>query len=87
MASRVQKVMTQPINLIFRFLQNKARIQIWLYDQTNLRIEGRIIGFDEYMNLVLADAEEIDLKRKTRKKLGRTLLKGDNITLMMSLQT
>ena len=87
MGSRVQKVMTQPINLIFRFLQNKARIQIWLYDQTNLRLEGRIIGFDEYMNLVLADAEEIDLKKKTRKKLGRTLLKGDNITLMMSLQT
>ena len=86
MGSRVQKVMTQPINLIFRFLQNKARIQIWLYDQTNLRLEGRIIGFDEYMNLVLDDAEEIDLKQKTRKKLGRTLLKGDNITLMMSLQ-
>lgn len=43
MSSRVQKVMTQPINLIFRFLQNKARIQIWLYENTNTRIEGRII--------------------------------------------
>mmetsp|Transcript_10095 Transcript_10095/g.12609 ORF Transcript_10095/g.12609 Transcript_10095/m.12609 type:complete len:88 (-) Transcript_10095:121-384(-) len=87
MASRVQKVMTQPINLIFRFLQNKARIQIWLYEQSNLRIEGRIVGFDEYMNLVLADAEEIDLKNKTRKSLGKTLLKGDNITLMMSVES
>lgn len=40
---KFQKVMTQPINLIFRFLQNKARVQIWLYEQVNMRIEGRII--------------------------------------------
>jgi len=83
MASKVQKVMTQPINLIFRYLQTKARIQIWLFEQTDMRIEGKIIGFDEYMNLVLDEAEEISLKKKTRKNLGRILLKGDNITLMM----
>ena len=83
MASKVQKVMTQPINLIFRYLQTKARIQIWLYEQTETRIEGQIIGFDEYMNLVLDEAEEVNLKKKTRKNLGRILLKGDNITLMM----
>ena len=33
-------------NLIFRFLQNKTRIQIWLFENTELRIEGKIIGFD-----------------------------------------
>eukprot|EP00775_Hariotina_reticulata_P012468 gene12468-12603_t len=84
MATRVQKIMTQPINLIFRFLQSKQRILVWLYDQTDLRIEGRIIGFDEYMNLVLDEAEEVSVKRKTRKPLGRLLLKGDNITLMQT---
>ena len=57
---------------------------MWLYENTDLRIEGKIIGFDEYMNLVLDDAEELSLKQKTRKPLGRILLKGDNITLMMS---
>jgi small nuclear ribonucleoprotein E len=71
-------------NLIFRFLQSKSRIQFWLFEQKDMRIEGRIIGFDEYMNLVLDDAEEISLKKKTRKPLGRILLKGDNITLMMN---
>ena len=30
-------------NLIFRFLQSKQRIQIWLYENTDTRIEGRII--------------------------------------------
>ncbi|TXG60950.1 hypothetical protein EZV62_012313 [Acer yangbiense] len=92
-STKVQRIMTQPINLIFRFLQSvstldflirKARIQIWLFEQKDLRIEGRIIGFDEYMNLVLEDAEEVSIKKKSRKSLGRILLKGDNITLMMS---
>ena len=48
-------------------------------------MEGRIIGFDEYMNLVLDEAEEVSVKRKTRKPLGRILLKGDNITLMQTV--
>ncbi|XP_026930581.2 small nuclear ribonucleoprotein E isoform X7 [Acinonyx jubatus] len=66
---KVQKVMVQPINLIFRYLQNRSRIQVWLYEQVNMRIEGCIIGFDEYMNLVLDDAEEIHSKTKSRKQL------------------
>ncbi|KAK9825391.1 hypothetical protein WJX81_008434 [Elliptochloris bilobata] len=80
----VKRIMTQPINLIFRFLQSRQKVQIWLFEQTDLRIEGRIIGFDEYMNLVLDEAEEVSMKRKTRKPLGRILLKGDNITLMQT---
>ncbi|CAM9538772.1 unnamed protein product [Heterosigma akashiwo] len=84
--TKVKKVMTQPINLIFRFLQNRTRIQIWLYEQTAMRIEGIIIGFDEYMNLVLDDAEEVNIKTDTRSPVGRILLKGDTITLMMSTE-
>ncbi len=84
MATKVQKIMTQPINLMFRFLQSKQKVQIWLFDQADLRVEGRIIGFDEYMNLVLDEAEEVSMKRKTRKSLGRILLKGDNITLVQT---
>lgn len=76
--------MTNPITQVFNFLQNETRIQIWLYENTDLRIEGKLIGFDEYMNLVLDDAEEILMKRnKERKKLGRIMLKGDNISLIM----
>ncbi|CDR00264.1 unnamed protein product [Oncorhynchus mykiss] len=30
-------------NLIFRYLQNRSRIQVWLYEQVNMRIEGCII--------------------------------------------
>ncbi|KAI3431284.1 hypothetical protein D9Q98_004345 [Chlorella vulgaris] len=84
MPPKVKRIMTQPINLIFRFLQSRQKIQIWLFEHNDLRIEGRIIGFDEYMNLVLEEAEEVSVKRKTRKSLGRILLKGDTITLMQA---
>ncbi|KAF4801051.1 Small nuclear ribonucleoprotein E [Turdus rufiventris] len=73
---KVQKVMVQPINLIFRYLQNRSRIQVWLYEQVNMRIEGCIIGFDEYMNLVLDDAEEIHSKTKSRKQLATATSPG-----------
>ena len=49
-----------------------------------LRIEGHIVGFDEYMNLVLDDSTEMHLKRHTEKPLGRIMLKGDNITLIQA---
>ena len=87
MATKVQRIMTQPINLIFRFLQTKSRVQIWLFEHgaNGDVVEGQIIGFDEYMNLVLDDADEVNLGKKERKKIGRALLKGDNVTLMVKV--
>merc|ERR1740128_1173124 len=81
-AQKVQKVMVQPINLIFRYLQTRARVDIWLYE--NINMQGSIVGFDEYMNIVLDDAEEVYVKTQTRKQIGRVLLKGDNITLIQN---
>ncbi|KAF9928158.1 hypothetical protein FBU30_002614 [Linnemannia zychae] len=63
----------------------RSTVQIWLYDQLDTRIEGQIIGFDEFMNLVLDSAFEVDVKKNTRKQIGRILLKGDNITLIQSV--
>lgn len=40
-------------------------------------------GFDEYMNIVLEETDELDMKRRTKKPLGKILLKGDNITCVM----
>lgn len=42
------------------------------------------MGFDEYMNLVLDAAEEVSTKKGTRKTVGRILLKGDNIALILN---
>mmetsp|Transcript_18271 Transcript_18271/g.55802 ORF Transcript_18271/g.55802 Transcript_18271/m.55802 type:complete len:95 (-) Transcript_18271:2318-2602(-) len=78
----VKKVMTQPINLIFKFLQQGTPIRIWLYENTSLFMEGTIAGFDEYMNVVLDNAAEVQARGGERKELGRILLKGDCITLI-----
>jgi small nuclear ribonucleoprotein E len=56
---------------------------VWIFENVNSRIEGAIVGFDEYMNLVLDDAEEYNIKTSNKRKtLGRIMLKGDNITLI-----
>lgn len=81
-----KKQMLPPINLIFKFLQQQALVSIWLYEQTQLRIQGKIRGFDEFMNIVVDDAVEISTVDGSKESLGRILLKGDNITLILSLE-
>lgn len=78
--------MIPPINLLFKFLQGQTPVQVWLYEQVDSRLEGTIKGFDEFMNLVLDDTVEVNYKKNTRRELGRILLKGDNITLVSSLE-
>ena len=54
MADKIQgSSMIPPAQLIFRYLQNKERVCIWLHGRNNLRIEGVIAGFDIYMNMVI----------------------------------
>lgn len=50
-----------------------------------MRIEGVVIGFDEFMNLVLDNAEEVYRKKQTRRSIGRIMLRGDNITLIQQV--
>ncbi|KAK7518344.1 small nuclear ribonucleoprotein E [Phyllosticta citribraziliensis] len=83
------KVLLPPINFIFKQLQTRSTVQVWLYEQLETRIEGKIRGFDEFMNLVIDDAVEVKLATKTkeesRRNLGQILLKGDNVSLIQSL--
>ncbi|KAK2070588.1 hypothetical protein P8C59_005072 [Phyllachora maydis] len=85
-----RRVLLPPINFIFRLLQQHSTVQIWLYEQLGIRLEGKIRGFDEFMNIVLDDAFEVKQITKTnseetRRPLGQILLKGDNVSLIQSL--
>ncbi len=53
-----------------------------------MKIEGKICGFDEFMNVVMEDAEEVENRggKATRRALGRILLKGDTITLIQAVE-
>uniref|UniRef100_A0A4X1VMW5 Uncharacterized protein n=1 Tax=Sus scrofa TaxID=9823 RepID=A0A4X1VMW5_PIG len=46
-SQKVWKVMVQPINVIFRYLQNRFWIQVWLYEQVNMWTEDCIIDFSD----------------------------------------
>ncbi|VDM04334.1 unnamed protein product [Schistocephalus solidus] len=78
---RSHKAIVQPIVRPF----SKSRVQVWLYEQCNLRIEGRIVGFDEYMNLVLVEACERHMKSGAKRFIGRILLKGETITVVQKI--
>mmetsp|Transcript_17448 Transcript_17448/g.23530 ORF Transcript_17448/g.23530 Transcript_17448/m.23530 type:complete len:80 (-) Transcript_17448:206-445(-) len=77
--------MIRPIFLIFKFFQTKARVEVWLHENTDLRIEGKIIGFDEFMNVVLDEGTEVYGKKATRRDIGRIVIKGDNIALICNI--
>ena len=67
--------------------QQGTRVEVWLYENTVLRLQGTIIGFDEYMNVVLDNAAEVNVRMGTTKPIGRIMLKGDNITLLRTLRS
>ncbi|KAF2805489.1 putative small nuclear ribonucleoprotein SmE [Mytilinidion resinicola] len=83
------KILLPPINFIFKLLQSRQPVSIWLYEQLGIRVEGKIRGFDEFMNLVIDDAIEVKQATKTegesRRPLGQILLKGDNVSLIQQL--
>lgn len=73
-----RKVLLPPINFIFKLLQQHSTVSIWLYEQLGIRIEGKIRGFDEFMNLVIDDAVEVQQPGKDgvepedgRRELGK----------------
>ena len=87
--------MAKPINLIHSFKESGQRVAIWLLHDNHLRFEGVILGYDEFMNVVLDDAYGVRINggggatggdptasTTTRIPIGRTLLKGDTIGLV-----
>ena len=91
MSTNKNRQVVPPINCIFNYLQQQTPVSIWLYEQVGYRIRGKIRGFDEFMNIVIDDAYQVQINKETGKEdigksesLGRILLKGDNITLLTS---
>ncbi|MDP8011996.1 MAG: LSM domain-containing protein [Thermoplasmata archaeon] len=70
--------MTMPIKVIEEFM-NK-RISMLMKDSRIL--EGVLIGYDEYMNLIINDTEE--RMNDTVRKLGVVIVRGNNILRIAS---
>ena len=50
---KVKRVMTQAINVLFDLLKHRERAQIWLYENTSMKIEGIIIVSINLLYLLL----------------------------------
>lgn len=62
-----------PLNVLERSI-NK-RIQLLLKD--NRMLEGKLVGYDDYMNMVLEDTEET--KEEKIRRVGTVVLRGNNV--------
>ena len=82
---KTQRAMVRPMSILETLQSSKSRVVVWLQHDTVTRIEGQLLGVDEWMNLVLDDAVEINTKANKSFPLGRTLLKADNIGLVHSV--
>ena len=78
----MSRQLVQPIHVLFNYLQQKEQVLVWLYDNPNVRFQGYVKGFDEFLNVVLDECVEINSKTDTRNELGQLLLKGECITLI-----
>ncbi len=68
--------MTMPLKMLETFL-NK-RISLLLKD--NRVLEGKLVGYDDYMNMVLEDTVEIT--PEMTRKIGVVILRGNNVVRM-----
>ncbi len=80
--SRGKKQIEGSIEYIFKFMEQRVKVEIWITNSLNVRYTGIIRGFDEWMNFVLDQAVEINVKTNKQTPLGRILLKGDTICLL-----
>ena len=59
--------------------------QIWVLMNGGKEFVGKLIGFDDYVNMVLEDVQEIDPGDPSvgKSKLPKILLNGNNICMMI----
>lgn len=72
-------IMAMPLEILERSLNKK--INLLLKDGRTLT--GILTGFDDYMNMVLNDTEEVFNEEK--KRLGMVVLRGNNVVSIAPL--
>lgn len=65
--------MVMPLSLLEKSVNRKVSLLL----KDNRVLEGKLVGFDEYMNLVLEETEERTADQTRR--LGTVVLRGNNV--------
>ncbi len=69
--------MVMPLNVLEKSI-NK-RVSLLLKD--NRILDGKLAGYDEYMNMVLEDTEET--KDEQVRRIGTVVLRGNNVVTII----
>lgn len=65
--------MPLPLDVLERSVNRKMSLQL----KDGRVLEGKLVGYDQYMNLVLDEAEE--RQDANTRRLGTVLLRGNNV--------
>lgn len=76
---KVNNNMIMPMKVLEESLN--TRVAILMKD--NRVLEGALTGYDEYMNMVMEDAEEHG--NEMNRKLGKVIIRGSNVVRMVPL--
>ena len=69
----------KPLELLSKSLDQRVLIKL----KGNRELRGKLIGFDQHMNLILENAEEIsNSDEATLKNLGTIIVRGDNVIII-----
>ena len=65
--------MALPLNVLEKTINKKLTLLL----KDGRVLEGKLVGFDDYMNMVLEDTEE--QHEENQRRLGTVILRGNNI--------
>jgi len=66
-----------PLNILERHLNKNVMVTL----KDGRILDGKLSGFDEYMNMILEDTEET--KEDQVKRIGTIVLRGNNIVTII----
>ena len=73
--------MVMPVSLLEKSVDKRVSLLI----KDGRVLEGRLTGFDEYMNMVLEDTVEISSDGGAERRLGCVVLRGNNVVSISML--
>jgi len=62
-------------------LEKSMNKKVSLLLKDNRILEGKLVGYDDYMNMVLEDTEET--KEEQIRRLGMVVLRGNNVVTIV----
>jgi len=66
--------MALPLDVLEKSINQKLSLLL----KDGRLVEGKLTGYDEYMNMVLSDVEETNVDNNKR-RLGTIILRGNNV--------